>query len=66
MDVSLVDVAEYSNRLIILCWGACRFVVVAWWGEDITDLVNSLAAFAPRGSTVNVVAAEEPKVYTLL
>ena len=25
-------------------------VVVAWWGEDITDLAASMAAFAPRAA----------------
>ncbi|EIE27753.1 hypothetical protein COCSUDRAFT_55736 [Coccomyxa subellipsoidea C-169] len=27
-------------------------VVVAWFGDDISDLIASLAAFAPRGSSV--------------
>lgn len=37
-------------------------VVVAWFGDDISDLVASLAAFAPRGSSVSVVSKERPKV----
>ncbi|CAL8463710.1 g3244 [Coccomyxa elongata] len=36
-------------------------VVVAWFGDDISDLVASLAAFAPRGSSVSVVSKERPK-----
>jgi hypothetical protein len=36
--------------------------VVIWWGDDMGDLAASLAAFAPRGSSVAVVAAEQPKV----
>ncbi|KAK9917305.1 hypothetical protein WJX75_002985 [Coccomyxa subellipsoidea] len=36
-------------------------VVVAWFGDDISDLVASLAAFAPRGSSVCVIAKERPK-----
>ena len=37
-------------------------VVVAWFGDDISDLIASLAAFAPRGSSVSVVSKEQPKV----
>ncbi len=36
-------------------------VVVAWFGDDISDLIASLAAFAPRGSSVTVISKERPK-----
>ena len=35
---------------------------VAWWDEDITDLIRSLSTFAPYGSTITIVSPEEPKV----
>ena len=37
---------------------------MAWWDEDITDLIRSLSTFAPYGSTITIVSPEEPKVPT--
>ena len=37
-------------------------VVVAWWKDDISGLLASLAAFAPRGSQISIVCQEQPEV----
>ena len=37
-------------------------VVVAWWKDDISGLLASLAAFAPRGSHISIVCQEQPEV----
>ena len=39
-----------------------RHIVVAWWDRDITDLAKSVAMFAPAGSTITVISAEDPDV----
>ncbi len=39
-----------------------KHVVVAWWKDDISGLLSSLAAFAPRGSVISIVCEEEPEV----
>ncbi|CAK0785418.1 hypothetical protein CVIRNUC_008627 [Coccomyxa viridis] len=38
-------------------------VVVAWWKDDISGLLASLAAFAPRGSHISIVCQEQPEVF---
>ena len=37
-------------------------VVVAWWHDNIADLLNSLDMFSPKGTTVRVISEEKPKV----
>ena len=53
---------DFLNRRAQAAAHDAKRVVVAWWGGDVSDLARSLAAFAPRGSTVAVVAPERPKV----
>ena len=42
-----------------------KHIVVAWYEDKVGDLLNSLAAFAPEGSTVTVVCREKPEVIPL-
>lgn len=37
-------------------------VVVAWWHDNIADLLHSLDMFSPKGTTVRVISEEKPKV----
>lgn len=39
-----------------------KHVVVLWFEENVRDLLVSLAAFAPAGSTVSIVSREKPEV----
>ena len=39
-----------------------KHVVVAWWKDDISGLLSSLAAFAPRGSVISIVCEDQPEV----
>ena len=55
-----MDTAESSDEE-----GAARDakrVVVAWWKDDISGLLASLAAFAPRGSHISIVCQKQPEV----
>ena len=60
LPAQAMDNAESSDEE-----GAARDakrVVVAWWKDDISGLLASLAAFAPRGSQISIVCQEQPEV----
>ena len=60
LPAQAMDMAESSDEE-----GAARDakrVVVAWWKDDISGLLASLAAFAPRGSHISIVCQEQPEV----
>ena len=42
-----------------------KHLVVAWFEGSMADLALSLAAFAPRGSSVTVISKEKPEVGSL-
>ena len=54
-----MDAAESSDEETAA--SDAKRVVVAWWKDDIGGLLGSLAAFAPRGSIISIIAEEEPE-----
>ena len=54
-----MDMAESSDEDAAA--SDAKRVVVAWWKDDISGLLASLAAFAPRGSVISVVCEDQPE-----
>lgn len=58
-----MDLAESSDEDAAA--SDAKRVVVAWWKDDISGLLASLAAFAPRGSAISIVCEDQPEVSLL-
>lgn len=56
------EAAEHVQDLVDPDMDRAKHVVVLWYQENIADLLNSLGAFAPRGSSVTVISPEKPEV----
>ena len=59
-SVQAMDQAESSDEEAAA--SDAKHVVVAWWKDDISGLLSSLAAFAPRGSVISIVSEDQPEV----
>lgn len=58
-----MDLAESSDEEMAA--SDAKRVVVAWWKDDISGILASLAAFAPRGSVISIVCEDEPEASIL-
>ena len=58
-----MDLAESSDEEMAA--SDAKRVVVAWWKDDISGILASLAAFAPRGSVITIVCEDEPEASIL-
>jgi len=59
-----MDLAESSDEEMAA--SDAKRVVVAWWKDDISGILASLAAFAPRGSVISIVCEDEPEASILV